>query len=233
MDYSLVFLKKLYQTNRDIERLSERDRALLLFIIAVVSFGLWFYVPHYFQTKSLESTQEQIRIAQAQQNTILVKKMQIESLVGTPDTEKLLTLHKELTAEVEALEQKILSYSHRYISGTDLAKLLHDMTKKTDGVKIVDLSTAAINQPDVSSTEKPVDPQTTPLVEKTYYRLVLKGGYFAILDYLRRLEELSWRLYWDKFDYVVSEYPQGVVTISFYTLKEVTSQPANKAGSNQ
>ena len=58
----------------------------------------------------------------------------------------------------------------------------------------------------------------------------MKGGYFAIQDYLQRLEQLSWRLYWDSFDYSVTHYPEGVVTISFYTLMPFTVQPVVQQG---
>ncbi|WP_133129854.1 hypothetical protein [Legionella yabuuchiae] len=53
---------------------------------------------------------------------------------------------------------------------------------------------------------------------RTQYKLVLKGQYFPILKYLKRVEALPWQLYWDKMEYHVESYPEAIATIEFYTL---------------
>lgn len=48
--------------------------------------------------------------------------------------------------------------------------------------------------------------------------LHVDGGYFAVLDYLRRLERLPWRLFWDNMELQVPEHPRSEVRLTLYTL---------------
>ncbi|GGI85126.1 hypothetical protein [Legionella impletisoli] len=68
--------------------------------------------------------------------------------------------------------------------------------------------------PSLATTENLIQLPST----RTQYKLVLKGQYFPILNYLKRVEALPWQLYWDKMDYQVETYPEAIATIEFYTL---------------
>ena len=48
--------------------------------------------------------------------------------------------------------------------------------------------------------------------------LVIQGQYMDILNYLEEIEELEWRFYWKRFDYLVDEYPVAKAEIELYTL---------------
>lgn len=48
--------------------------------------------------------------------------------------------------------------------------------------------------------------------------LQVDGGYFAVLDYLRRLEKLPWRLFWNEMELQVQEHPRSEVRLTLYTL---------------
>ena len=54
---------------------------------------------------------------------------------------------------------------------------------------------------------------------RVLYTLTLKGNYFSILNFLKRLEQLKWQLYWDRLQYQVDNYPEATVTVEFYTLR--------------
>ena len=46
----------------------------------------------------------------------------------------------------------------------------------------------------------------------------LKGNYFALVDYLQKVEALPERFYWRRLDYQVGSYPMATVTLELYTL---------------
>ncbi|MCL5260539.1 MAG: hypothetical protein M1561_02475 [Gammaproteobacteria bacterium] len=54
------------------------------------------------------------------------------------------------------------------------------------------------------------------------YRIVLQfqGDFFATYKYLREIENLKWRLFWDKFNYKVIKYPLAEVTLQIHTLSD-------------
>lgn len=73
---------------------------------------------------------------------------------------------------------------------------------------------------ETSSLLPPIAQQAADLPStRTQYRLVLKGDYFSIMNYLERIERLPWQLYWDKLDYIVHTYPEATAEIEFYTLQ--------------
>jgi MSHA biogenesis protein MshJ len=226
MDYTLGFIKTWYRIKVAVGRLSERDRILLLFIIVVLLSVFWYLVVFSLQMNNLNTTHQKTQEAIQQNEALLQKESLIKSIAMSPGAKQLMAHYQELLDEKSKLENNLTHYTQKTIDAKDLAKLLHDMLAHNDGVMIDDFQT--IVQPVVMTAGAP---QQTPeqaatditagslAVEAVYYRLVLRGSYFAVMEYLKRLELLSWRLYWDKFDYQVSQYPEGVITITFYTLR--------------
>ncbi|WP_281559607.1 hypothetical protein [Thalassomonas sp. RHCl1] len=62
----------------------------------------------------------------------------------------------------------------------------------------------------------------SPLKAMTLYRhgikLKLQGGYFQLRDYLAQMEKLSWRFFWQDFDYRLVEYPSSELEVEIYSL---------------
>lgn len=242
MAYPLSYLKKYYQLKQQIEQYSERDRISILVIALSFLLALWFFAVFYPQKNAINAINQKIEGVKVQTESVRQKEVIINSMLSSPDTDKLIIHYGELAKKRTALESKFLSYSKRYINSRDLAKLLHDMLEQTFGVTIVDFST--VTPPPVPpvqpvTPQAPVDQttaQSTPVAlvyEPIHYRLVLRGTYFSIMNYLKRLESLEWRLYWDKFDYSVTNYPEGNVAIDFYTLKPPSAAKSVQQGVSQ
>lgn len=49
-------------------------------------------------------------------------------------------------------------------------------------------------------------------------KIKLSGGYFQLRDYLTQLEALSWKFFWQEFDYQLKEYPVSELEIEMYSL---------------
>ena len=49
-------------------------------------------------------------------------------------------------------------------------------------------------------------------------KLKLSGKYSALQQYLEKLESLSWKFFWQEFDYKVVEYPKGEIEVTLYSL---------------
>ncbi|QMT61226.1 type II secretion system protein GspM [Legionella sp. PC997] len=243
MDLKFFYSKQIYLLKQKIDHLSERDRILLLFLTLVVLIILWFFGVVKPIINSKHQKEQEIQKLNEKLTILTQKKKIIEILISNPETVKVITRFRELSTEITSLDKEIIHYNKRYIAGRDLAKLLHDMLKQTMGVTIENFST--VNPPPLPP---PVNQQTTntptsktalkapalpPTIQATHYRLVMRGTYFPIMRYLQRLEQLPWQLYWDKFDYTVTKYPEALVTVDFYTLKPQTAQLIIKKGQNQ
>jgi MSHA biogenesis protein MshJ len=49
-------------------------------------------------------------------------------------------------------------------------------------------------------------------------QLQLEGSYLATLRYLRALEDLPWKFFWEGVEYEVIEHPTARITLDLYTL---------------
>ena len=49
-------------------------------------------------------------------------------------------------------------------------------------------------------------------------KITLTGDYFALQNYLRQLEALSWTFFWQEFDFKVKDYPMNELSIEIYSL---------------
>ena len=49
-------------------------------------------------------------------------------------------------------------------------------------------------------------------------RVQLEADYFDVMSFLKALEDLKWRFYWEGMDYRVTQYPWATVDIELYTL---------------
>ncbi|MCH8501216.1 MAG: type II secretion system protein M [Aliidiomarina sp.] len=58
----------------------------------------------------------------------------------------------------------------------------------------------------------------------------LSGSYFAIRDYLRRVQEAPVGFYWQELDYRVDAYPNAHVTLRLFTLSEADIQLVQAGG---
>ena len=76
-----------------------------------------------------------------------------------------------------------------------------------------------------TSTVKTRDVQSQPAQLRLYrhgIKIKLQGQYFELKDYLTQLESLSWKFFWQEFDYQLKAYPVSELEIEIYSLS--TSQ---------
>ena len=234
MTYNISSMHQLYQWRQKIEKLSERERALALLMVLALLIGLWYLAVYSRQLQAKKEMDAKIITVQAQIQTSEAKRAQLLALIQVPLTAELIGQYTRLLAELKSLETNMHNYQQHSIGEKDLSKLLHDILMKTTGVSILDFTTI---ENTVHLNQKPTEPsglKTTQVMDNNLkhknYRLVLKGSYFQIMLYLKRIEALNWKLYWDRFNYIVTDYPDAVATLEFYTLRpriETISAPMN------
>ena len=199
--------------------------ALLLSILM-----LWFFMIYQPITRDAAQIQQQLHDLNQQTNTLMAKNDEILQHVKNHDLDQLILKYEQIKKSIHTVDQQLTRYHNRYVDDRVLAQLLHALLLDLRDINIENFSTTIVHPAapkDVSpasskKTEKPIpQPSTqTPLSpDMTYYSLTLKGGYFAIMTFLHRIEELKWQLFWTKLDYHVENYPQAIVTVEFFTLK--------------
>jgi MSHA biogenesis protein MshJ len=237
MSVMTSYKKHFYQIKAFIEQSRERDRILIVSLVLLVTVSFWF-VLLYKPVINLRIQADQ-KSGEIQKSTeeLTAKKVIIESVLNSPNTPGLLARYEDLKQKIKEIDAQVARFNRRFISKKDLSKLLHDMLKQTMGLTIESFSTVVqVNTTSQKVVEKNNTTESDPSIEptavigSTQYRLVLKGSYFQVMNYLQRVEQLRWNLYWDKLDYQVTVYPEARVTIEFFTLKPESEQTAVTPG---
>lgn len=150
-----------------------------------------------------------------------------------------IALKKELSqyqAKLGSVDEKLLALTSDLIDPIQMRYALIKLLKLQQGVKLLSfevLPAKAVTE-NKAESEKLDEKDTTvntsaeqsqPKQLRLYrhgIKIKLQGQYFELKDYLTQLESLSWKFFWQEFDYQLKAYPISELEIEIYSLS--TSQ---------
>ena len=238
----MSFTKSLIRLQFRIDHTSVRNRAALFCALLFIIIVPWYFLIYTPQAEEAEQVQQQIDELKNQTDRLREKYDAILAHAKSHDMDALIAQYNRLKNKTQYINQQLIHYHNSYIEDNELATLLYSILNDMKNVSIENFSTLVevppetVNvpsKPGTASTPVPVSPPvpiTEAPPETTRYSLALKGDYFSILRFLKRLEQLKWQLFWTSFNYHVESYPQAVATIEFYTLKSNKPLPAPAPG---
>ncbi len=117
----------------------------------------------------------------------------------------------ELETQLAAQDAQFEAQLGRLVRPQQAAPLLRDVLAQAPGLRLLNLD---------STPGEPLLPDSTRTARIVRYDLELRveGGYLAALDYLQRLEQLPWTLFWEGVSLKVAEYPRSEIQLTVYTL---------------
>jgi MSHA biogenesis protein MshJ len=207
---------------RRFDAMSMRER--LMVYVAVVSLVL-FAGFQFGMAKALSgSTRLSAQIQQNQGETAIAQQQSqilARSLADDPNV----ALRKQIAAITQQVEEKdatVRSVQKGLVPPTKMAAVLENMLNRSRGVKLVSLKTLPVK----TLVERPVEEGAAEAAEvvdehqvyKHGVEITLQGGYLELADYLARLEQLPWQMFWARTDMDASDYPRVRVTLTLYTL---------------
>lgn len=203
----------LSKVQSDIDRRNIRERVLLLCSALAVVGALWLFLVYdplndrrgalQAQLSSLDSRHS----AQAEQLAEL-------SAAGDPDAD----LRRQIDAlerQISELDEGLSSLAQGLIGAERLPWMLSEVLEQTAQLTLLDVKTLPVRELPLAGARS--GEQTTGVYRHTV-SLRVTGNYFQVLDFVRSLESLQWRFYWDRLDYRVTRYPDAEVEIRVYTL---------------
>ncbi|MGB2742180.1 MAG: hypothetical protein WBC60_16685 [Cognaticolwellia sp.] len=144
-----------------------------------------------------------------------------------------LVLKKELAqyqAKLGEIDEQLLALTSDLIDPIQMRYALIKLLKLQTGVKLLSFEvlpaspvtkTKNSNEQDISNAEKS-DVNQVKAQQLHLYRhgikIKLQGRYFQLKDYLSQLEGLSWKFFWQEFDYQLKTYPVSELEIEIYSL---------------
>lgn len=198
--------------------LSLRERALILFSVLVLLYGLW----HVWFYDYLLATDEEItRQSNVIRDQIGLLEGQIDSLsavVGRNPTATLIEESRGLKKENEALDKKIEKINQQMISANRMSTILKNLIDKSEGLTLISMESLA--------TKPLFDPKNILVSGKRTLiqafshglKIEMMGGYFETLAFLKAVEEQAPGIIWDNLTYSVVKYPAARITIELHTI---------------
>ena len=134
----------------------------------------------------------------------------------------------QLNNQIRDLDAQIELASGELIAPERMPDVLQELLANNANLQVVGLKTEParrINQNqdppiDSQATEasSPPDSQSEIAIYRHDVTINFEGDYLSTLDYIRSVEQLGWRVFWEGVRIDSSDYPRSRVTVSLYTL---------------
>lgn len=212
----MMLKRKLKTLQLNIDKLSFRERLIVFFMVASVIVGLWLTLIYDAQQKWFDNAQLKKEAELEQTKLFDSKRQQIILKAQNGNVLKMIKQHDALRQAISKLNDDMGDFKHEFVPPKELASMLYSMLKEMKGIKLLNFESLLEEKEAEKNSEN--ESVISNKIMLNRYRLALEGEYLLVLLYLQKLESIEWRLYWDKFDYHVINYPHSAVIIDFYTL---------------
>lgn len=124
-----------------------------------------------------------------------------------------------LQSSLTSVNDEIAAASADLIAPERMAAMLHEVLAKQHGITLIDLHNEPVQS--LAPAAPIADGAAPPPAQGPYAHpvvLVVEGNYHDVLAYLRALERLPYRLYWNRLELNTVRYPANRVRIELSTL---------------
>jgi MSHA biogenesis protein MshJ len=134
-----------------------------------------------------------------------------------------------LRKQLAQIDQDIQGLQKGLVPPERMAKLLEEMLARGHGLQLVSLRTlpaqrfespgkpAPAAKPAAQGAKPPAVENERSIFQHSY-EIVLQGSYVDLHDYLARLEQLPWQMFWGRISLDAEQHPRLRVTLTVHTL---------------
>lgn len=192
--------------------LSQRERILTLATVHIVIAAVYllFIVLPIWNSAIQERTQ-----ANEIETNVLRMEAHLERMRSTPvldPNESVRDDIQKVLSQKIIIDERISSLTDTLVSAEHMPKVLENMLTQDRSLKLISLENSAGENVVINDDFNDVN------LFRHGVRIEMQADYPAVMDYLRRLDSMPWKLYWQSLDYTADNYPDGVLTLDVFTL---------------
>ena len=214
---------------------SLRQRIMVSAAMLICIHAAWDFLLHTPHTTAVESQNGRL-VEETQRIAELNQQLSAMLSEGSQENAELAAL----TEEIEVLDQQIEMASSEFISPGQMPDVLQHLLADNTKLRITQLKTLPAKRINGGNSDTEDDNQTvadadqetsdqdvsesaveesdrTP-VFRHEVTLEFEGDYLSTLEYIRSIEQLGWRIFWDRVHIDSTQYPRSRVSMSLYTL---------------
>lgn len=199
-----------------VDELSLRERGLVLLSVLTVLYLIWDFFLYQPLAQSRASVMTDITILEQKITAMEQEETMLMRALGSEPHRDLKIQAADLENRVAALDANLSELSVGLVPVDKLAAILQDVLAQTSTLQLQSLQTLPVEK--LALNVKTEADAASAGVFKHAVAITVRGSYFQVLDYLKKLETMTWRFYWDELQYQQEKYPNGLFTIRVYTL---------------
>lgn len=201
-------LKALQST---VDQLSARERVLVFMTVVLLLAMVWYLFLMQPLTQQAANKRDEIESLRARMETSNRSfEEQVLRIAGKDSDFQ--DRYARVQRRLDEVNERLGGYAAELIDPAEMARVLEGMLKEQSNLRLIRIRNMS---PELLSAS--ADAQTA-----TFYKhgleIEFEGSYFACLEYLREIEALPWRFYWQVLDLEVLDYPTNRVRIEVSTL---------------
>ena len=120
-----------------------------------------------------------------------------------------------LAERLAALDGELGSVAQGYVAPEHMSELLKSLLAEQHGLKLVSLANLPVESlsqaPGAKPDAPPAEDDRGPFLHPV--EMVVEGDYASVVEYLRAVERLPWRIHWRKLELTSAEYPVNRVRL--------------------
>jgi MSHA biogenesis protein MshJ len=197
-------------------KVSLREQLLILFCgLAVVIFLMYTFLLGPVLDSS-EKLQQNSVSAQKELTTLVGQVSNLYDKIKTDPNEPVRERIEILKGQIQNITEQFEAQTSNLVPANKMASILESVLAGSKGLKLIELQSIAPTPILLEQPKEGEEPKAS--IYRHGVKLVFEGNYFDIQRYLEKIELLPWQFYWQKFDYLVGDYPTASVELEIYTL---------------
>lgn len=173
-------------------------------VVSLIFYILW-VSPVMSQTGSIQTKTEQ---AQRQHRVLEAKAKNYRQQTQQEQKAKLEQLEKRLAD----IEQQLEAYRNSLLAPKDLASILEAILHQEPNVEVHRLQKQGSKKVSLLS-KKGKKKQSSSHIYRVSYGIEYQGDFYNTFNYMQRLQNLPWHMYWQSLQYRVVNYPRAEVKL--------------------
>lgn len=205
------------------DAMSRREQLILLLAILAVIYLLWFLLALGPAEERKEKLRNQVQTLDGRILDLQAQEQVFVQASGLDPNASKKRQVEHLRQQLSALDEELQTLSVGLVPADMLPQVLHDVLATTGDLELLGMQTLPVQRLSITGGDPDVTNEGAEAAQQVdvfrhAVELKLRGGYFAVSRYLKSLEDLQWRFYWDRLNYEVTDYPSGVATLEVFTL---------------
>jgi MSHA biogenesis protein MshJ len=201
------------------DALQERQRLLGMMGAIVVLLLLFYLLALESQLTARRRLTQQI--AEARLSTsLLQQQLKGQQIKGDPDAVRKAE-RDSLRNQLADIDRSMAEVQRGLVPAERTAKLLEEVLARSRGLQLISLRTLPVQRFDPRGTTAEGKAASKDAERQLYqhgFEITLQGSYADVHDYLARVEQLPWQMFWARINVNTEEHPKLTVSLTVQTV---------------